>query len=251
MALSSVSRPLILTFVASLGFAITLPAQSANPPAAPENTPKVSPDSPARPLSTPARPLSLSQIGAALTAAFVEFTGDFEAKRGQLQLPDSLSQAVVAVRASGNGELVENLNRQFNMAAANALPEILSGLKASLAETPWQNSRTLFSGNLTGATQFAKTTLGSSLGARLLPVMRTHLASAGVPEAYSKFLSQAGTGTTLDARADLTQFEELALGRTLDQIFDYLASREAALRADPTLSDDPAIQQTFRQLARK
>ncbi len=190
-----------------------------------------------------------AQIGAALTTAFGGFLDQATAAdAAAFSLPDTLAKIQAAAKVAGQSALADQLSAKLNTASASSFSEAAALVKNALSDVPWSEAKTLIGGSPDGATKFLKKSSAKKLRAQLLPLVQKSVANAGVPDQYKQVLAAAGPAATLFGKPGVADLESYVTDKTLDSVFAYLGKQEAALRANPKLASDAAVQKAFALL---
>ncbi len=160
-----------------------------------------------------------------------------------IPLPDSLSTVHKTLEKIGFGNLTADLETRLNRAAEKAAPEAKDVFWQSISEMTLDDAKNILNGNETAATDYFRSHMSAPLTERFTPIVDASLAEVGAVQAYDQMISQYKTLPFLpDVKADLTAH---AVSKALDGLFHYIATEEAAIRANPAARTTDILKKVF------
>lgn len=161
----------------------------------------------------------------------------------RIPLPDSLTGVHKTLEKVGFGSLTADLETRLNRAAEKAAPEAKEVFWNSISEMTLDDAKKILDGGDTAATDYFRTRMSGPLTRRFTPIVDASLSEVGAVEAYDQMISQYKSLPFLpDVKADLTAH---AVTKALDGLFYYIASEEAAIRADPAARTTDILKKVF------
>jgi len=126
----------------------------------------------------------------------------------------------MASKAGLGGDINGSLNRAAEAAASQAKPIF----RAAIDKVSFKDAVGIVRGGNTGATDYLKSSTGSEIKAKLLPLIKAALEKTGV-------LKQASQLKVFGM--DETKLTDYVTGKTSDGIFTYVGREETKARQDP------------------
>lgn len=178
------------------------------------------------------------------------FLGDAAVR---IPLPAGLQRAEAALRGLGQDQVADDFVVAMNHAAEQAVPEAAAVLADSVRQMTLEDARTILTSTNTAATDYFRRTSQTNLTTRLLPIVQSATAKAGVTAQYKRLLDASGLnrpgllgglsrsflgGDNLDLDAYVTR-------KTLDGLFVKVAEEEARIRENPGARTTELLQQVF------
>lgn len=195
---------------------------------------------------------SAASLGPALSSAFgLLLDSATTADRTTLGLPDTLAKIQAAAKVAGKSALADQLAAKLNTSSESSFTPALDLVKSALSDVPWSDAKNLAAGGNTAVTDFIRKSTATKLRAQLLPTVQKAVAAAGVSDQYKQLLSAAGPAASLFGKPGVSDLEGFVADKTLESVYAYLAKQETALRADPSLAQNPLVKQAFALLAPK
>lgn len=175
--------------------------------------------------------------------------GYFKDPAIRIPLPGLLEQSRRALRAAGAAGLLDDLELRMNRAAESAAPKAVQIFTDAIGKMSVADAKAIVGGPKDGATQYFKRTTTEPLTQAFRPIVERTLSEAGAVQAYDAVLkrtsgalaglSSLGAGT---ADVNLTDF---VLDKALAGLFHYVATEEAAIRANPAARTSELLRQVF------
>lgn len=160
-----------------------------------------------------------------------------------IPLPASLASVHSTLEKVGFGSLTADLETRLNRAAEKAAPQAKEVFMNSISEMSLDDAKKILDGSDTAATDYFRTRMSGPLTQRFTPIVDASLSEVGAVQAYDQVISQYKTLPFLpDVKADLTAH---AVSKALDGLFHYIASEEAAIRANPAARTTDILKKVF------
>ncbi len=207
-------------------------------------------------LSSPSG-LSQSEIASGLREALRVGTGRAVADLGRqdafwanprirIPLPQPLADAQDALRPVGMAGLLDDLERQLNRGAEQAMPVARDLFWQAISSLTFDDVIAIWRGPDDAATRYLERTTRSELAVRMRPIVQDALGEAGAIQLYDTLVQQAaGLPFLPDLRADLTGH---VLDRSMDVLFAFLAQEETAIRENPAARTTELLRRVFGAL---
>ena len=160
-----------------------------------------------------------------------------------IPLPGVLGQAQGLLAQVGMGGLTADLEQRMNRAAEAAVPKAQPILLDAVRSMTLEDARRILDGPQDAATRYFEGRMRTPLADELSPVVATELSGAGAVQAYDQVAGRLATMPFApDVKTDLTGY---VTDKALEAVFDYLATEEAAIRADPAKRTTDLLRQVF------
>ncbi|MGH1397843.1 MAG: DUF4197 domain-containing protein [Alphaproteobacteria bacterium] len=202
--------------------------------------------------------LSQGEIGAALREALNIGTQTVVAQLGQtngfnqdanirIPLPQSLAKVDSALSMLGMNGLTRDLETRLNRAAEIATPRAKQYFIAAIQGMTIDDAKTILNGPQDAATQYLHKTMGADLANDITPIITQTLSESGAIQAYDSAVSRYTQIPLVSALAadSKTQLTNYVTDKALDGIFHYVATEEAAIRANPAKRTTELLRKVF------
>ena len=168
----------------------------------------------------------------------------------RLPLPGRLGDAQRALGRMGLSGPLDDLQRQLNRAAEDAVPEAKELALDVVNSLTIEDAIGLLQGGETAATDLLEAKTRATLSARFRPYIETALNDSGAIQAADRAFSSSSASATLavmgvtssSLKNDLT---DGAVDGALDALYRRLAMEEAAIRSDPGKQTTALLQRVF------
>lgn len=160
-----------------------------------------------------------------------------------IPLPDSLKNAQSMLRKAGLSSLADDVELKINRAAEEATPKAKELLWKAVEGMTVDDAKAIYNGPKDAATQYFRRVTGADLKAAVEPVVERALNEVGAVSSYEALISKyKALPFVPDVKSDLKGH---ATTKALDGIFHYLATEEAAIRADPAARTTDILKTVF------
>ena len=160
-----------------------------------------------------------------------------------IPLPDNLATVDKALKQVGLGSLTADLETRINRAAEKAAPEAKEIFWNAISEMSLEDAKKILDGSDTAATDYFRQHMSAPLTTRFKPIVDSSLAEVGAVQAYDQMMGQYKSLPFVpDVKGDLTNH---AVAKALDGLFHYLATEEAAIRANPAARTTDILKKVF------
>lgn len=174
------------------------------------------------------------------------FLGDAAVK---ILMPPSLQKAEKALRTLGQGALADEFITSMNRAAEQAVPEAAAVLGDSIKQMTIMDAKSIVTGGNTAATDYFRRTSETTLRERLLPIVQSATAKAGVTASYKQMSARASkslgpvAGAMLGAQ--MPDLDTYIANKALDGLFLKIAEQETLIRQNPVARTTDLLRQVF------
>lgn len=171
----------------------------------------------------------------------------------KIPLPAGLQRVESALRRMGQENVADEFDAALNRAAERAVPEAAAVLADSVRQMTLDDARAILSSTNTAATAYFQRTSRTNLHARLLPIVKSATAEAGVSASYKAMLDRSGmSGSGLLgglARSvlgsDNLDLDDYVTRKALDGLFLKIADEERRIRENPGARATELLQRVF------
>jgi hypothetical protein len=160
----------------------------------------------------------------------------------RIPVPESMDRAAKALRALGQGKLVEEFHLSLNRAAESATPQAAPILADAIASMPLPDARRILRGPPTAATEHLRQAAYADLAVRFKPRVARATAAAGVTRRYKAIAEQIARYTPGFQAEDLDAY---VTHHALDALFRTLAQEETRIRENPAARGNELLRQVF------
>ncbi len=161
----------------------------------------------------------------------------------RIGLPGWLDKAAKLLRATGQGQRVDELVTAMNRAAEAAVPEARPLLVNAIKSMSVEDALQIVRGSDTAVTEFFSAKTREPLGQKFLPVVTKATAKVGLAERYNAVAGKAaGLGLVKGEDANIQQY---VTRRALDGLFTMIGEEERKIRADPVQTGSAILKKVF------
>jgi hypothetical protein len=210
-------------------------------------------------LAAPAWALSLSDADAsaglraalerganAAVAALGKTDGFLGNPKVRIPLPGWLEKAAGLLKATGQGQKVDELVTSMNRAAEAAVPEAKSLLVAAVKGMSVTDAKNILTGGDTSVTQFFTQKTREPLGVKFLPIVSKATERVALAQKYNDVAGKAvGLGLVKKQDANIQQY---VTGRALDGLYFMIGEEEKKIRQDPVGTGSAILKKVFGAL---
>ena len=160
----------------------------------------------------------------------------------RILLPPRLQAIGKSMRMIGRGDEVDELEIAMNRAAEDATAQAKPVFVAALKNLVVKDPKLVLNGGDTAATDYFRHSSSSDLIAAFTPIAHRSMERAGVIKQYKHVLKNDPGGSAIANEFDLDQY---VVERTLDGIFNVMASEEGNIRQNPGAQNSDLIKEIF------
>ena len=173
--------------------------------------------------------------------------GFFRNLEVRIPVPESLQPVERALRAVGQGPLVDEFQLAINRAAERAVPEAASVLVNSIRQMTIADAEQILRGHTTAATDFFRRTSQTSLYERFLPIVKEATARSGVTAAYKRMTDNPLAAVAAQAvlGRESVDLDAYVTSRALDGLFLKIAEQERLIRENPAERTTEILRKVF------
>jgi hypothetical protein len=169
----------------------------------------------------------------------------------RIPLPGVLETAAKGLRATGQGQYVDEFETAVNRAAEKAVPQTLDIVQNTVRDMSLKDVRGILEGSDDAATQYLRTNAGPQMRTAILPIVSRATDSAGATSAYKALKTQAdtalgglgGLGGMMDTGS--LDLDGYVADKALDGLFLKLAAEEKAIRENPVARTTDILKTVF------
>jgi hypothetical protein len=165
----------------------------------------------------------------------------------RIPVPESLQPVERALRAVGQGALVDEFQLAINRAAEKAVPEAASVLVSSIKQMTFADAEQILRGHETAATDFFRRTSEANLYQRFLPIVKDATARSGVTAAYKRMTDNPLAVVAAQAvlGRESVDLDAYVTSRALDGLFLKIAEQEKLIRENPAERTTEILRRVF------
>lgn len=164
----------------------------------------------------------------------------------RIPLPDWLEQASGLLRATGQGQRIDELETAMNRAAEAAVPEAKSLLVNAVKTMSVSDAKKVLTGGDTSVTQFFSEKTREPLGMKFLPIVTKATQKVSLADKYNRVAGKvAGLGLVKPQDANIQQY---VTGKALDGLYLMIGEEEKKIRQDPVGTGSAILKRVFGSL---
>jgi len=180
-----------------------------------------------------------SGLGTALETAMGKLV-----QPGALQVSPPPALAKIEA-ASGNAAQGDGLTSSLNVAVAKVAPQAAELMRATFKDVKLVDAKAALLNAPAGGTQYLKKTMTPALREKLLPLVKQAVTAAGVEEKANRLLASAGPLASLAGGKSLANIDGYVCDQVINQSFKLMSKEEGAIRANPSLLENPLARKIF------
>lgn len=172
----------------------------------------------------------------------------------RIPLPGVIQRAEPLLRSAGQGGKVDEFHLGINRAAERAVPVAADLIGESIRSISLEDARQLLAGGDDAATRYFQRTAGPRLREAFLPLVAEVTDSTGVTSQYKGLASGLAGSDRLGAlgsrfggqdQTDALDLDGYVADQALERLFDAIAEREHAIRANPLGQSSDLLRRVF------
>ena len=168
------------------------------------------------------------------------FLGD---PKVRIPLPGFLADAAKLLKATGQGQKVEELVTAMNRAAEAAVPQAKEMLVSAARSISVKDALAIVRGGETSVTEYFVGKTREPLGIKFLPIVTRATEKVALAERYNAVAGKAaGLGLVKKKDANIQQY---VTGKTLDGLYFMIGEEEKKIRADPIKTGSKILAAVF------
>lgn len=198
-------------------------------------------------------PITEGEIAAGLREALATGTQRATARLGRpdgfwahptlnIPLPENLKKAEKALRALGQGRMVDDFHLSLNRAAEAAVPEAVPIFTDAIRSMTLADARAILDGSPDAATQYFRGKTLPALTTRFRPIVMHATSSVGATRKYKELAGKMGRYVSGFEAQDLDAY---VTDRALNGLFRTLADEEMKIRRDPAARTSELLRKVF------
>lgn len=169
------------------------------------------------------------------------FLGNPEVK---IPMPENLQRVESLLRQTGNDKYADEFVTTMNRAAESAVPLTLSVIKKSVTNMTIDDANRILQGPDDAATQYLKKTGGSTLSAKIAPIVKDATAKSGVTSTYKNMIGKLGVAGNYLNLGDY-DIDSYITEKTMSGLFTMIAEEEKKIRDNPAARTTEILKKVF------
>jgi hypothetical protein len=184
-----------------------------------------------------------SLVDQSVTAASDAKTADSQLS---ISLPGKLTKLESTLRATGQGQLVDDFKAKLKSVAIQTLPLTKDAFKSSTSDVKFDDPLTVLKASPDGLTNYAKQHTRPPILAKVQPLIAAKSKEAGVVASYQAMVAKAGPmASAMFGKEPPANLEQSVTEQSVDFVYAQMSKGEGALRANPSLSKDALVKKIF------
>ncbi len=147
--------------------------------------------------------------------------------------------------ASGSAGQADSMTSALNAAVAKVAPEAAELMRTTFKDVTITDAKAALLNAPAGGTQYLQKTMGATLRAKLLPLVKTAVTSSGMEDKAKSLLASAGPLASMAGGKSLSDIDGYVCDQVIAQGFKFMSKEEGAIRANPSLLTNPLAQKIF------
>lgn len=161
----------------------------------------------------------------------------------RIPLPGALDKASKLLKATGQGDRVDQLVTAMNRAAESAVPESKALLTQAVQQMSVSDAKKILGGGDTSVTKFFADKTRKPLSERFLPIVTESTRKVDLAEKYNAVAGKA-SGFGLVKKED-ANIEGYVTGKSLDGLYTMIGEEEKKIRRDPVGTGSEILKRVF------
>jgi hypothetical protein len=161
----------------------------------------------------------------------------------RIPLPEHLERVAKLLKATGQGQRVDELVTAMNRAAEAAVPEARTLFVSTVKQMSVEDALQLVRGSPTAVTEYFAAKTRTPLGEKFLPIVTRATQKVKLAERYNQVAARAAGAGLLKGEAVTVQQHVTA--RALDGLFLVIGEEEKKMRADPVKTGSALLKRVF------
>jgi hypothetical protein len=167
----------------------------------------------------------------------------------KIPLPDTLAEIEKGLRLVGQQEYADEFVATMNHAAESAVAESGPIFGDAIRQMTVADANQILTGADDAATRYFQKVGAERIQEKMLPVVKTATAKAGVTAAYKSFISKAGFATVLSNRKEL-DIDGYVTQKATAGLFKMIAAEEKEIRKNPAARTTDLLKKVFGSTVR-
>ena len=152
------------------------------------------------------------------------------------------------MRAVGMGQQADDLILSMNRAAEAAVPEAKTLLVGAVKSMTLHDTKGIWAGGETSATDFFRNKTEASLTKRFLPIVKATTDKSGLAQQYNSYAAMA-TKFGVNKK-DQATVEEYVTKQSLDRLYKVVGEQERTIRTNPLQAGSDLLKKVFGAVAK-
>lgn len=161
----------------------------------------------------------------------------------RIELPGYLKDAARLLKATGQGQKLDELVTAMNRAAEAAVPAARPLLVKAVKDMSVEDGLKILKGGDNSVTQFFASKTREPLGAQFLPIVTQATEKVALADKYNS-LARRAAGMGL-IRGDDTNIQQYVTARALDGLYKIIGEEEKKIRQDPVGTGSAILKKVF------
>ena len=161
----------------------------------------------------------------------------------RIPLPEHLERVAKLLKATGQGQRVDELVTAMNRAAEAAVPEARTLFVSTVKQMSVEDALQLVRGSPTAVTEYFAAKTRTPLGEKFLPIVTRATQKVKLAERYNQVAARAaGAGLV---KGEAVTVQQHVTARALDGLFLVIGEEEKKMRADPVKTGSALLKRVF------
>jgi hypothetical protein len=170
------------------------------------------------------------------------FWGNPEAKIG---LPSWIRPAQSALRSTGYGASLDDLELRMNRGAEAAVPKAKQLFLGAISGITFDDARRILQGPEDSATRYLREKTGVPLTRDMTPIVDRELQGSGAQTAYRGVADRARALPVVGSQVGQGSLTDWVTGEAMNTLFRFMGREEAAIRRNPAARTTDAMRKVF------
>ena len=163
-----------------------------------------------------------------------------------ITLPDKLNKLDAALRAAGQGQLMDDFKAKLKNVAVETLPLTKDAFTTSTSAVKFDDPLTVLKTGPDGLTNYTKQHTRASIVSKVQPLIADKNKQAGIASSYQAMVAKAGPfASAMFGKQPPANLDQAVTEQTVDYVYSQMGKNEGALRANPTVADNALVKKIF------
>ncbi len=172
--------------------------------------------------------------------------GFFANNKVKIRMPEKLQSIESGLRKIGQDKYADEFILTMNRAAEQAIPETANILGDAIKQMTFDDAKAIVNGPDNAATEYFRSTGGSRLFEKMLPIVQAATEKTGVTNNYKNMIDNLGFMKNL-VDTEALDLDKYVTNKTMDGLFSILADEEKLIRTNPAARTTELLKKVFRQ----
>lgn len=169
--------------------------------------------------------------------------GYFKNEAIKILFPPKLRLVERGLRATGQGQQVDEFILSMNRAAEKGAPQARAIFVDAIKHMTFDDARRILTGGDTAATEYFKTHTSKTLASTFRPVVAKATSEAGATQRYKQLMGRAQSIPFL--KAEWIDLDDYVVSQALNGLFYMLGEEERKIRKNPAAQVTSLLKEVF------